>query len=276
MALPSAARIEGAADGFPKVGLIGWALIVVRVLAMLVAVMICVPMHLLTRLFGLRSPWPKWFLWAMGRISGAVVTIDSKPLPSNVFFISNHVSWVDILVLAGASGTAYIAKAEVRNLPVVNWLCSLNKTIFVARGDRLGVAAQIAMVRDALAETRAVTVFPEGTTTDGQSLLPFKTSLLAVIEPAPPGLMVQPVFIDYGPEVENIAWVGQENGLHNVARILARWRPIPVTIHFLKAFDPAEIGGRKAVAAESRRQIEEAQVASLGRDLRPFTLHDVD
>lgn len=278
MALPSAARTDDAANArFPKIGLIGWVHIVLRVVAMVLALSLCLPAHLLTRLLRLHSPWPRWFLWMMGRICGAVVTIDGKPLKNNVFFVANHVSWVDILVLAGASGTAYIAKAELQAHPVVRWLCSLNKTIFVSRDDRLGVSGQIAMVRDALAESHAVTVFPEGTTTDGHSLLPFKTSLLAVIEPPPPGLMVQPVYIDYGPDVASIAWVGQEPTLHNAARILARWRrSLPVTINFLEAFDPAQFAGRKAVAAESRRQIEAAQVAALGQGLRPFTLHEAD
>ncbi|MFX7942112.1 1-acyl-sn-glycerol-3-phosphate acyltransferase, partial [Acinetobacter baumannii] len=77
--------------------------------------------------------------------------------------------------------------------PVIGWLARQNRTVFVSRADRMGVAEQINQLREALAEAWAITIFPEGTTTDGQSLLPFKPSLLAVLDPPPPGIMVQPV-----------------------------------------------------------------------------------
>jgi 1-acyl-sn-glycerol-3-phosphate acyltransferase len=81
---------------------------------------------------------------------------------------------------------------------VVGWLAGLNRTVYVKRENRLGVAEQINQLRDALAENWAITVFPEGTTTDGKSLLPFKTPMLRVLEPPPPGVMVQPVMLNYG------------------------------------------------------------------------------
>ena len=137
---------------------------------------------------------------------------------------------------------------------MVGWLSTLNHTLFVERDDRMGVAQQIARLRDALAELWAVTIFPEGTTTDGFGLLPFKGALLAVLDPPPPGVMVQPVYLDYR-AAPDIAWVGEETGLGNALRIFARAGSFPLTINFLEPFDPAQCEGRKAVAAEARHRI---------------------
>ena len=129
----------------------------------------------------------------------------------------------------------------------------------------MGVAGQIAMVRDALAENHAITVFPEGTTTDGQSLLPFKTSLLAVLEPPPPGMQVQPVLISYGTAAPDIVWVGDEPGLHNGIRVLARAGHFTVRLEFLAPFDPQELAGRKAIAARARGELAAALSSEIGR-----------
>ncbi|MBE7607992.1 1-acyl-sn-glycerol-3-phosphate acyltransferase, partial [Salmonella enterica subsp. enterica serovar 4:-:1,2] len=126
--------------------------------------------------------------------------------------------------------------------------------------DRLGVAEQINRLRDALAETWSVTVFPEGTTTDGRSLFPFKTPMLKVLEPPPPGILVQPVLLDYGAASEEISWIGVETGKDNAVRLLARRGTFRMTVTFLEPFHPRDFPGRKAIAAESRRRIEEALI----------------
>ena len=120
-----------------------------------------------------------------------------------------------------------------------------------------GWAGQIARLREALAELWSVTIFPEGTTADGFNLLPFKGALLAVLDPPPPGVMVQPVFLDYR-AAPDVAWVGDEPGLDNALRIFARAGSFPLTIRFLEPFDPAKLNGRKAVAAEARARISAA------------------
>lgn len=241
-----------------------------RVGLLQLAVLSHVPMHYLWRLLRLPSPWPRWFLRRAGRIAGARVEVIGTPLRRDVFYVSNHLSWIDILALGGSSGTAFVAKAEIGASPVVGWLAGLNRTVYVKRENRMGVAEQINALRDALAENWAITVFPEGTTTDGKSLLPFKTPMLRVLEPPPPGVMVQPVLLDYGAVGEEIGWVGEEGGINNARRILSRKGSFPLRIHYLDPFDPTEFPGRKAIAAESRRRIEDALVATLGGPLRPF------
>ncbi|MCW3847988.1 1-acyl-sn-glycerol-3-phosphate acyltransferase [Sphingomonas sp. LB-2] len=253
---------------------IGWTRLWLRVAAMVVVIILMVPFHYLFRLFRLPSPWPKWFLGCVAWIVGARIKRIGVPLKRDVFYIANHLSWIDILALGGTSGTAFVAKAEIQTSPLVGWLAGLNRTVYVKRENRLGVADQINQLRDALAENWAITVFPEGTTTDGQSLLPFKTPMLRVLEPPPPGVLVQPVLLDYGRVAEEIGWIGEESGVNNAKRMLSRRGAFRLRVTFLDPFHPRDFPGRKAIAAESRRRIEEALIKALGKPLRPFA-HDV-
>lgn len=230
--------------------------------------------HGMWRLLRQSSPWPRLFLGGAARISGARVRRIGTPVRRDVVYVSNHVSWIDILAIAGQSGSAFVAKAEMEHVPVVGWLADLNDTIYVSREDRTGVADQIARLRHALADEWSVTIFPEGTTDDGQSLLPFKSSLLKILEPAPEGVMVQPLMLDYGAVGPEIAWLGVESGKDNALRVLSRKGSFPVALHFLDAFSPSDFPGRKAIAAESRSRIAAALSRVLGYAVPDFIGHD--
>ncbi len=266
---------EAAARGEPTpVPLSGKVRIAARLTALVMLLLVMVPLHYIYRIFAYGSPFPMLFLRWSAWIVGARVRRIGTPLRRDVFFVANHVSWIDILALAGASGTAFVAKYELSQVPVIGWLCTLNRTVFIQRENRLGVAEQINALREALADNWSVTVFPEGTTTDNQSLLPFKTSMLSVLEPPPPGVLVQPVLMDYGAVGEWIGWIGDEGGLNNAKRVLARKGTFEVRIHFLEPFSPEEFHGRKAIGARARAAIEAALLTALGKPLRAFK-HDV-
>lgn len=227
----------------------GWA----RLVALLAAMLVALALHGTWRLVRARSPWPRRFLGWVAWIVGARVRVVGKPLTRNAVLLSNHLSWIDIPMLAGASGTAFVAKAELRAAPLVGWLCTLNNTLFVKRGDRMGIDAQVAALRAQLAAEQPVTIFPEGTTGDGVTLLPFKAGLLAALDPPPPGLMVQPVRIDYGAARADIVWHGDEHGADHAKRVLSRRGSFVATLTVLEPFAPQ--GDRKAIAAEARRRI---------------------
>lgn len=254
------------------ISLAGRMRLAARAVLLVTALLGSLPLHFLWRIVAYRSPFPRLFLKMVARIVGARIVVAGTPLKRDVFFLANHVSWIDIPALAGVSGTAFVAKAEVAAAPLIGWLCGLNRTVFVQREARLNVAAQINSVRDALADNAAITIFPEGTTTDGHSLLPFKSSILKALEPPPPGVMVQPVFLDYGETSADIGWVGDEEGLANALKILARAGTFTLCIHFLEPFSPDTFPGRKAIAAEARRRIEDALTRSRGAPPRPFAL----
>ncbi len=248
MASRSIARIDVA--GRLRIGL--------RLAGLVLALIACVAAHGLWRLFRLSSPWPRWFLGSAARVCGARRRDIGRPMKRDVVFLANHTSWLDILVLAGGTGTAFVAKSELQSVPLIGWLCTLNHTIFVARTDRMGIAAQIADLRDALAHSWPVTLFPEGTTSGPNDVLAFKGALLAVLEPPPPSVMVQPVLLDYGAAGNNIAWLGDEPGLTNALKILARRGTFEVRVTYLTPFDPADHTNRKGIATEARRRIVEA------------------
>ncbi len=252
------------------VSAMGWLRIILRGFALVAALIVLVPLHYIYRIISYGSPFPMWFLRFATRVVGAKVETVGVPLKRDVFFISNHVSWIDILSLAGASGTAFVSKEELKQAPIVGWLAKLNRTVFVKRENRMGVAQQINQLREALADNWSVTVFPEGTTTDGQSLLPFKTSMLRVLEPPPPGVMVQPVLLDYGEVSEWLGWIGFESGVNNSKRVMARRGTFKLRLHFLEPFCPSEHSGRKSIGAQARAQIEQALLHALEKPLRDF------
>lgn len=235
----------------------------IRVAWMVGLLLLCLPLHYAWKLFGRPSPWPRRFLGWVGRATGMRVRTVGRPLPAKVLFLANHLSWLDILVVAGASGAAFVAKAEVATTPVIGWLARLNNTVFVARAERSGVRGQADALRVALAGGQPVALFPEGTTDGGPDILPFRASLLAALFPPLPGVRVQPIALDYGAAAHDLAWIGEESGLANVRKVLGRRGTVPVTLHFLAPVYPAS-GDRKALASAARAEIVEALSPSGG------------
>lgn len=233
-----------------------------RILAMVGGLLFCLPFHYLWVLLRQPSPWPRFFLGWIGRRSGARPIVLGKPLRSNVLLVSNHVSWLDIMCIADATGAAFVSKEEVARWPVAGWLATLNDTIFVARTERSAVRGQAGALRAAVESSRPVALFPEGTTSGGLTVLPFRASLLAALFPAPPALRVQPIAIDYGTAAADIAWIGDEPAGSNAKRILGRRGVFPVTLRFLEPLDPGKFPDRKALAAAARNAIVAALAAS--------------
>jgi len=233
----------------------------VRGAAILAGFLFCVPLHYLWKLFRARSIWPQVFLAYAGRCCGLKVTIRGTPLRGKVLFAANHVSWLDILAMGGATPTRFVARDDVEGWPGVGWAANLNDTIYVVRHARREVRDQADELRSALAEGRAVTLFPEGTTEAGHAVLPFRPSLFASLFPALPGVMVQPVALEYCASGD-AAWVGDEGYGINAKRILSRPGTLPVTLHFLEPIDPHEAGDRKMLAAQSQSEVVEALGAS--------------
>ena len=224
----------------------------------------CVLPHLIARRGGRPSPWPRHFLAGAAKRAGFDVKIAGQPLEDQIFLVANHISWVDILALGGATGCAFIARDDVEHAPIVGWLARQNNSIFVAREKRGAVAGQVARVRAAMAAHQPVALFPEGTTGDGVTLRPFKPALFAVLSPPPRAVRVQPVLIDYGAASRDMGWAEGESGLANARRILGRRGRTGVTLHLLAPFDPGAYPDRKALAAEAKARIATAWAARQG------------
>ena len=244
----------------------------VRVLAMAVIAPPFILVHLGFRALGRWSPMPRHFLRAIGWLAGLRIRIVGSPRRAPVLFVSNHVSWLDILALGGTAGSAFVSKAEVRDVALVGWLADQNHTLYVERAARGAVREQTDALRQKLDGRHPITLFPEGTTGDGAPLLPFRASLFQAVLPPPPGLVAQPVWLDYA-GVHDIAWVGAEPALDNARRVLGRQRPVDLAIHFLDPIDPALATDRKALAHATRSAIA-AAMATRGCDRTPGVLAD--
>lgn len=240
----------------PRIRPLGWALIVFRLLLMVLVLVACTPLHLAWRLVGAGRWWPRVFLSSIGHIAGLHVRIEGKPV-RGALLLANHVSWLDIPALAHATGSAFVAHDGLAAWPFLKWLCEMNDTVFIARHDRASIGAQVQQVRAAMDQRGSLTLFPEGTTSDGTGLLPFKSSLLSALVPLPPGVSVQPVFLAYE-DAARIAWVGEEHGLDNFKRILARLRPVRLTLVFLEPLQGAALADRKTISAAARAAIAAA------------------
>lgn len=226
--------------------------ITVRLLAMVVLLIACLLPYYLFALLRLRNLWPRVFLGGICWIAGVDLKVRGERPKGSAFLIANHVSWIDIPAIAQATGSAFVGHDGLASVPLIKHLCSMNDTVFIARHDRTSVHRQVEDVRRAIRDTGALTIFPEGTTSDGTGFLPFKSSLLSALEPVPEGVSVIPVLLDFGPEAASIAWVGDEHGVDNFLRILARRRPVQLTIHFLPPLSGEQVRDRKAMATAAR------------------------
>jgi len=220
----------------------------------------CAPIHVVHRtLFG-RSPWPQWFL-AMGAWTcGARVRSVGQPVGRHSLIIANHTSWLDILILAGATNCAFVSKDQLGH-GFLHWLADQNGTVYVKRSHVKGAKDQAIALAGALESEKPVTIFPETTTGPGTHLLPFRSSLLEAVNYAAKDVQIRPIAVEYGAAAPEVGW-WDEPGMANVLRILGRRGSLPVTLHLLDPLNRA--GDRKQLAHQAR----EAIAATLG-----FKLH---
>jgi len=191
-------------------------------------------------------------------------------------FVSNHVSYMDIVVLGSLIDAAFIAKAEVRRWPFFGLLAQLQRCVFV---DRRGVkaAAQNREITDRLAAGDSLVLFPEGTSGDGRAVLPFKSALFAVAHQVPDGLplVVQPVSIAYtrldrlplGRALRPcIAWYGGMTLMPHLLTLLGL-AAITVEVRFHPPLELGRYASRKALA-DACRGIVEGGVTAARRPAR--------
>lgn len=146
---------------------------------------------------------PRLFHRMTARMMGfKVKTIGTMAEGRPLLLISNHISWSDIIVLSTVGEVSFIAKSEVRSWPVFGFFAVLQRTVFVERERRGKIGEQASEIATRLVAGDAMVLFPEGTTSDGNRILPFKTALfgaahMAIKESNVAEVIVQPVSIAY-------------------------------------------------------------------------------
>jgi 1-acyl-sn-glycerol-3-phosphate acyltransferase len=222
-----------------------------RIAGLVGLLLVCAPLHVATRRLLGKSGWPQRFLAAAAWIIGARARVDGEPIRPHSLLVSNHLNWLDILVLGGSVNAAFVAKDELGH-PLLHWLADQNGTVYVKRSDVKGAKDQAVALAKALEGDKPVTVFPEGTTGPGTDLLPFRSTLLEAANYAAKDVEIRPLAIDYGAATGEVAWF-EEPGKANVLRILGRRGSLPVTVHALAPLDRAL--DRKQLTQQARLAI---------------------
>jgi 1-acyl-sn-glycerol-3-phosphate acyltransferase len=175
-------------------------------------------------------------------------------MPSWGLLVSNHLSYLDIVVLSSIRPCVFVAKRDVARWPLFGWLAHAAGTIFVDRERKCSSPKVVNGIRDAIAGGSMVVLFPEGTSSDGSTVLPFKSALLesAVQLRSPIGAASIEYALDDGSVAEEVCY----------------WRDMTLVPHLLNllckreiranySFSPAKVraGNRKEIARELRDEI---------------------
>ncbi|SAL07286.1 phospholipid/glycerol acyltransferase [Caballeronia calidae] len=195
----------------------------------------------------------------MLRLSGMklVVHNDEARLDAGVLVVGNHISWIDIYVINAWRPTPFVSKAEIRKWPVVGWLAHQLDTVFVQREKRSDAKRIMHELAERLLAGEMMCVFPEGTTTDGRSLLPFHANLFqAAVSASCP---VQPICLMYedaqGRQSTAPAYIGDMSLNDSLDALL---RAGKVTAH-LYVCDPLAPGAdRRLLASEAQASVSAA------------------
>jgi 1-acyl-sn-glycerol-3-phosphate acyltransferase len=136
-----------------------------------------------------------WWSARMLRQFGIRLQASGTVQPGPVLLVANHVSWLDILAINALQPVRFVSKADVRHWPLLGWLVACGGTLFIERERKRDALRVVHQIADALRAGETVAVFPEGTTGDGRSVLPFHANLLqAAVATATP---VQPLVLRY-------------------------------------------------------------------------------
>ncbi len=207
----------------------------------------------------IQSRWMRRLL----RVVGLSVSVSGPRLPAGhgVLVVSNHVSWLDAMALNELGPIAFVAKSEVRRWPVIGFLAARSGTIYIERGRRRAVHGVIDAIAERLACSRHCGVFAEGTTTEGDRVLPFHSNLIksALIADAP----VHPVCLVYrehGRPSTTASFTGDATLLDSL-RIVLPATGLSVDIVALAPLHPRPDETRHALAERARGAIVAAHAA---------------
>jgi 1-acyl-sn-glycerol-3-phosphate acyltransferase len=188
------------------------------------------------------------------RVIGAPARERDRPADRPVIFVCNHSSWLDIPALGGCIPARFVAKDDVAAWPVIGTIARLGRTVFVTRS-RAGTLRERDEMQQALAAGDDLFLFPEGTSSDGSRVLPFRSAFFAAAYGnAKP--LIQPVSVVYdrlaGLPVSHasrsvFAWYGDMSLAPHYWQV-AQWRGKRVTLLFHRPLDPAAFADRKALA----------------------------
>ncbi|TDI53801.1 MAG: 1-acyl-sn-glycerol-3-phosphate acyltransferase [Alphaproteobacteria bacterium] len=245
--------------------MIGTVRLSITILLAALSLLALLPFHFIAMAFGgpnagaVAMRWHRFVLFLMGVrviVHGAMAS--NRPL----LLLSNHMSWLDILVLASRAPLSFIAKKEVASWPVFGWLARLQRTVFVDRERRHRIGHVADQVAGRLARGEIMVLFAEGTSSDGNTVLPFRSALIGAAHKAMDGeksTTVQPVALAYTrmhglplgrQHRTKVSWFGDMNLVPHLKTVLASGA-IDVQVVFGPIHELTAQSERKAVARQA-------------------------
>ncbi len=206
-------------------------------------------------------------IWHRGclRMCGVRVEVVGQPARRGVtLYAANHVSYLDIPILGAALDGAFVAKSEVAGWPGLGFLARLNGTVFVRR-QKKHAATDSGRLRDRLTAGENLILFPEGTSSDGVQVRPFKSSLFSAIEDRVAGeVSVQPISISYlryadgqplsGAVRDRYAWYGEMTLADHLFRVLGL-AGVVVEVRYHRPVKADAFADRKQLARHCHRVV---------------------
>ena len=256
------------------------ALRVWRLAIYLALTLVLMPVQALGLVF--RRPWtaslPRFYHRWCCRILGLRVRRIGRPTKSRpVLFAANHISYLDITVFGSLIAGSFIAKSEVASWPLFGWLARLQRSVFIDRRVR-STAEQRDSIAARLAAREALILFPEGTSSDGNRVLPFKSALFSVADHAATGpVTVQPVSIAYtrldglpiGRGLRPLfAWYGSMSMAPHLWTMLGLGA-VEIIVEFHPPTTLADCGSRKALARYCQERVATGLANALSGRRRP-------
>lgn len=192
-------------------------------------------------------------------VLGLSISVKGRPSSSRpLLVIANHVSWLDIVAISSMLPAIFVTQHGVANWPVFGRLAKLSPSIFVNRDRKREVIQTINCISDALSVDDVVAIFPEGTSTDGTAVLPFRSALLDSVRDTLhkaedlPAVYVQPVSVRYaGPNRRLAAWAREDDSsfFSHLLQVI-RLRRIDITLRW-EAPIPADIQSDRKVLTKT-------------------------
>ncbi|MDK3018245.1 lysophospholipid acyltransferase family protein [Pseudodonghicola flavimaris] len=248
---------------------LGWLLAAVRAPLLIVLITVCLILLLLLRLVEVPiwgrgrpiTPFITQFVCRNAlRILGIGFTRHGRPMRGPGAVVANHSSWLDIFTLNAAKRIYFVSKAEVASWPGIGILARATGTIFIER-DRRHAHAQTRLFADRLAAGHKLLFFPEGTSTDGLRVLPFKTTLFGAFfaEELRHSLRIQPVSVIYHAPASQPArfygWWGDMSFGSHLIKTLATLRHGRVDVVYHPPLKVSDFDNRKALAARAEEVV---------------------
>ena len=199
----------------------------------------------------------RWFA-AIAWILGIKVKTFGTAKDQPALWVSNHISWSDILVIGAHSQVGFLSKKEVQSWPVIGWVVAHGGTLFIDRGTKNAADNAAKEITRHVQHGHSILVFPEGTTGDGEDLRRFHARIFAPV--LDNQLLVQPVALKYvdpqGKPSREVKFV-DDMGILDRARNVLLAKNIHVELHFLPSVNGTDFSARKALAQDLQASIGE-------------------